>query len=95
MKATRRVGVRELRQNLSVHLRAVRAGRTLEVTEHGHPVAILAPLPKASTSLERIVASGRAIPPSRNLSELPAPPRKGRVSTRLSKALRELRDERL
>ena len=35
MRAKRKqVGVRELRQNLSVHLRKVRAGETLEVTEH-------------------------------------------------------------
>ena len=36
-----RVGVRELRQNLSVYLDRVKAGETLEVTEHGHPVARL------------------------------------------------------
>ena len=34
-----RVGVRELRQNLSVYLDRVKDGETLEVTEHGHPVA--------------------------------------------------------
>ena len=34
-----RVGVRELRQNLSVYLRRVGAGQTLEVTERGRPVA--------------------------------------------------------
>jgi prevent-host-death family protein len=39
-----RVGVRELRQNLSVYLRRVRRGEKLEVTERGRPVAILQPL---------------------------------------------------
>jgi prevent-host-death family protein len=37
------VGVRELLQNLSVYLRRVRKGETLEVTERGNPVAILTP----------------------------------------------------
>ncbi len=40
-----RVGVRELRQNLSVYLDRVKAGETLEVTEHGHPVGSLGPQP--------------------------------------------------
>ena len=44
-----RVGVRELRQNLSVYLRRVAAGETLEVTERKRAVAILVPLPEAST----------------------------------------------
>ena len=39
-----RVGVRELRQNLSVYLRRVRRGEALEVTERGEPVAILQPI---------------------------------------------------
>ena len=39
-----RVGVRELRQNLSVYLRRVKEGESLEVTEQGRPVARLIPL---------------------------------------------------
>jgi prevent-host-death family protein len=35
----RRVGVRELRQNLSKYLRRVERGERLEVTEHGPPQA--------------------------------------------------------
>jgi prevent-host-death family protein len=71
-----RVGVRELRQNLSVYLRRVKAGETLEVTEHGRPVARLGPLPPARMSvLERLVAEGRAIPGSGgNLAGLGPPP---------------------
>jgi prevent-host-death family protein len=71
MRRTRkRVGVRELRQNLSVYLRRVSAGETLEVTERDRAVAILAPLPEASTSLGRLVVSGRADAPVRRLLEL-------------------------
>jgi prevent-host-death family protein len=39
------IGVRELRQNLSVYLRQIREqGRSYEVTERGEPVAQLTPL---------------------------------------------------
>ncbi|MBI3767669.1 MAG: type II toxin-antitoxin system prevent-host-death family antitoxin [Deltaproteobacteria bacterium] len=90
---TNRVGVRALRQNLSVHLRRVRAGATLEVTEHGRPVAVLAPLPRPTTALAHLIAAGRATPAKDDLLKL-APPR-GRPSTRVGNALRALRrDER-
>jgi len=46
-----RVGVRELRQNLSKYLRRVLSGETLEVTEGGRPVAVLAPLREEATAL--------------------------------------------
>lgn len=62
------VGVRELRQNLSVHLDRVKAGETLQVTEFGRVVAILAPLPAEKLSpLERMVREGRATPPKGSL----------------------------
>ncbi len=88
-----RIGVRELRQNLSVYLRKVAAGETLEVTERGRPVAILAPLPESSTPLGRLVASGRATAPAGDLLGLGTP--EGAVSTRLRDALLEEREERL
>jgi prevent-host-death family protein len=88
-----RVGVRELRQSLSVYLRRVADGETLQVTEHGRPVAMLAPLPAATTALERLVASGRATAPRGDLRDLGAP--RGRVSRRSSSALQALRADRL
>jgi prevent-host-death family protein len=90
---SRRVGVRELRQNLSVHLRRVMAGETLEVTDRGHPVAVLAPLPKPANALEWLIATKGATRPVGDLLELGPP--KGRVSRRLSRAVRELGRDRL
>ena len=87
------VGVRELRQNLSVYLRRVKRGERLEVTERGRAVAVLAPISGSSTPLEQLVSSGRASPPDGDLLEM-LPPR-GPISTRLSDALREERAERL
>jgi antitoxin (DNA-binding transcriptional repressor) of toxin-antitoxin stability system len=68
------VGVRELRQNLSVYLDRVKTGESLKVTEHGHVVAMLTPPPLPQVSvLERMVAEGRATPPTRSLRDLPYP----------------------
>ena len=62
-----RVGVRELRQNLSVYLRRVERGETLDVTEHGRPVARLSPAPPPEANvLERLSAEGRATASSRS-----------------------------
>jgi prevent-host-death family protein len=65
---------RELRQNLSVYLRRVEKGETLDVTEHGRLVARLAPAPALETSnLDRLIAEGRATPAGRPFGALPEP----------------------
>ncbi len=91
---TTRVGVRELRQNLSVYLKHVREeGRAYEVTERGQPVAHLTPLPDRPTSTyERLLAEGRITPATRPWDEMPEPlpPIAGK---QLSEVLREMRDE--
>ena len=84
------VGVRELRQNLSVYLRRVKAGETLEVKERGHRVAVLAPAGAKSTALERLIASGRATAATGDLLDL-GPPRGTRPSRRAGRALARLR----
>ena len=67
------VGVRELRQNLSVYLDRVKKGEVLTVTEHGAAVAILRPLPPAGSVLDRLVAEGRARRPTRDIHSRPRP----------------------
>ena len=66
------VGVRELRQRASELLRRVEAGETIEVTDRGRPVAVLAPLPEAEP-LERLRAAGDVVPAAGNLDDLPNP----------------------
>ncbi|MEW6224146.1 MAG: type II toxin-antitoxin system prevent-host-death family antitoxin [Chloroflexota bacterium] len=87
-----RVGVRELRQNLSVYLDRVKAGESLEVTEHGRPVARLTPrLPDRQSIVDRLIAEGRITPASVDHRTLPPPPAiPGRP---LSDILQEMRDE--
>ena len=75
MKALNKVGVRELRQNLSVYLIRVVAGETLEVTDRGHAVAVLAPLVRDESSLARLSREGRVIPATTDLLARRAPRR--------------------
>ena len=95
-KATRSatVGVRELRQNLSIYLDRVKKGEALTVTEHGAAVAILRPLAPASSVLDRLVAEGRATAPARSVRQLPRP-LAVRLEKPLTEILDELRDERV
>jgi prevent-host-death family protein len=87
------VGVRELRQNLSVYLRRVKAGETFEVQERGQRVAVLAPAGAKSTALERLIAAGRASQAGGDLLDL-GPPLGRRPSRRATQALAKLREER-
>jgi prevent-host-death family protein len=88
-----RVGVRELRQNLSRWLRRVEAGESFEVTERGEPVAMLAPIPGASGALRRLAAAGRLAHVGQGLAGLGAPDTA--AASPISKALDELRSDRV
>jgi prevent-host-death family protein len=90
---SREVGVRELRQNLSVYLRRVKKGEPLNVKERGHRVAVLAPIGAKSTVLDLLIATGRATPAGADLLALGKPLGK-RPSRRASRALLRLREER-
>lgn len=67
------VGVRELRQNLSVYLRRVEAGETLSVTARGKRVAVLAPAREEMDAWDRMVAEGKIRPATRDMADLPPP----------------------
>jgi prevent-host-death family protein len=94
MKGRKLLGVRAMRQNLSLYLRRASSGETFEVTSRGQPVAVLAPVESGRTPFEILIASGRASAPEGDLLELGPPPKQGR-SERLSAALQEQRAERL
>jgi prevent-host-death family protein len=66
------VGVRELRQRASELLRRVEAGETIEVTDRGRPVAMLAPLP-GRNPIERLRATGDLVSGQHDLDDLPDP----------------------
>lgn len=72
------VGVRELRQRASELLRLVEQGETVQITDRGRPVAMLAPLPSGSP-LERLRAAGEVEEATGAIHDLPAPlPSRGR-----------------
>ena len=85
--------MRELRQNLSVYLDRVKQGETLEVTEHGRPVAQLGPTATRGISvIDRLIADGRITPAKRSHegSRRHRPCIPGRP---LSEILQQMRDE--
>jgi prevent-host-death family protein len=66
------VGVRELRQNLSRHLRRVKAGESLVVTERGREVALLVPAGEAAGEHARLAARFGATVPAQRLERVAA-----------------------
>jgi len=65
-----RIGIRELKQQTSAILRRVAGGETVEVTDHGHPVARIVPL--RQSTLDQMIAEGRVTPARRDPHELMA-----------------------
>jgi len=65
------VGVRELRQRASELLRRVEQGESIEITDRGRPVAVLAPVPE--DPLERLRVTGDLSAAEGTLGDLPAP----------------------
>jgi len=84
------IGVRELRQRASEFLRHVEAGRSLEITARGRPVALLVPL-RGTGQLERLVRRGRVTPPTGDLLDLGAPLTPASGKSRPSAVLRRAR----
>jgi prevent-host-death family protein len=89
-----RVGIQELRQNLSVYLRRVRQGETFEVTERGQPVARLTPLLEHSDVRSRLIAEGRLVARLKDSRDLPPPVDDPRLRP-TSEILDDLREDRL
>ena len=86
--------MRELRQRASELLRLVAGGETIEVTDRGRPVAVLAPVPGGSP-LERLRASGEITEADGDLNDLPEPlPLPAGSETPSSVLARLRRDER-
>ena len=63
-----RVGIRELRQQASAVLRRVTRGETIEVTDHGHPIARIVPL--RGGPLHQLTLEGRATEARTDLLDL-------------------------
>jgi prevent-host-death family protein len=89
-----RVGVRELRQNLSVYLRRVKLGERLEVTERGRTVARLEPVLDDDDPLVELERQGRIL--RRGTGDLAQlKPLRLELDRPLSSLLDELREDRI
>jgi prevent-host-death family protein len=87
-------GIRELRQRASELVRRVEAGETIEITDRGRPVAVLAPLPD-QRPIDRLRATGDLVPAGSDLKGLPEPLRLAPGQEAPSSVLDRLRrDER-
>jgi prevent-host-death family protein len=76
------VGVRELRQNASALLDRVARGVTIQITNHGRPVAQLAPLSGQRQGRADLIASGELQPGRGNVLDVePVQPPAGAPST--------------
>lgn len=64
------VGIRALKQNASAVVADAAAGETVTITDRGRPVAQMTPIP--ASPLQRMLGSGRARAPRRDIRELPA-----------------------
>jgi len=67
----KRVGIAELKNNLSIHLRAVEHGSEIEVTDRGRPIARIVPVQQGAAS-GRIVAARRSFTELRRRRHSPA-----------------------
>lgn len=71
MKNMSEVGIRALKQNASAVVANAAAGETVTITDRGRPVAQMTSIP--ATPLQRMLRSGRARAPRRDIRELPVP----------------------
>jgi len=71
-----RIGIRELRKDLSSQVKRAAAGERIVVTVDGEPRAMLSPLTgqQADVTMEGLIASGRVIPAKRRGEPVPEPP---------------------
>jgi prevent-host-death family protein len=88
-----RVGIRELRQNLSRYVVRVKGGEAFAVTERGAEVAVLAPSPRHDDDMSFLVTELGATPAALRPEDLPAPIRApGPPSEQIIDELRAERD---
>lgn len=85
-----RIGVRDLKQYASRVLARVKAGETVEVTEHGTPVAVLVPA-GALREYAMLFAAGEILPGAQGVADVEPVHVAG--SARLSDEVGALRDE--
>lgn len=86
------IGIRELRADLTVHVRRAGQGQPTVVSVNGRPAAVLAPVDVLpDTSLHALIAAGAVAPPRRTDGRLPERTVPVWGAVRLDRLLREVR----
>ena len=91
----KRVGIRELRQNLSAYLAKVKTGSTFTVTDRGKPVAVLKPLASGDDVWQRLIDEGVVVPATGTWSDIEPPTKEVDSKRTVSRYLQEMRDDRI
>src|ERR1700677_467960 len=91
------VSVSELNRQTAKVLDRIKAGESLEISEHGRPVARLSPAVPTTGAplLDRLIAQGKALPAA-NPGPIPPPPARDvpeEEGVSLSAALAEMRED--
>lgn len=93
-----RIGIRELRDDLSNQVRKAASGESIVITIDGQPMAVVAPFVEqpGSMTLDELEAAGRLIRgPRVGEPKPPPPPRvKGECGKSMSEILDEIREDR-
>ena len=87
-----KVGIRELKANLSRYVKAAHDGQPVVVTDRGKPVAVLCPPPMDDRddlppALRQLIRDGRATAPARATRLMPVAP------ARASRSVQAILDE--
>lgn len=90
-----RVGIRELRQNLSAYLAKVKSGSAFTVTHRGKPIAILKRPAKAEDMWQQLIDDGVVVPAAGHWSEIEQPAGGVDLNRTTSKYLQEMREDRI
>ena len=85
------IGLRELSHHTAKIVDRVRAGETIEITDHGRPIFRMVPVKPAGSLIDRLVQQGRVRPPTS--AEAPPPLLEDRPELNLGDLVIELRDE--
>lgn len=92
-----RIGIRELRQDLSRHVKNAGRGESVIVTVDGEAKARLVPFAESEpeVTMDELVARGRVIPARRRGQEPPPPPPMVDANRPSKEILDELREDRI
>lgn len=92
-----RIGIRELRQDLSNQVKSAANGESVIVTVDGEPKARLVPFieEKAEMTMEELIATGQVIPARRRGERPPPPPPMIKANRPSKEILDEIRADRI